>query len=69
MERLGIMENTRHCSFRCDVSTWNRFKMICHFQDITVQKQLYNLIEQYVSKNTGYAGKESKRNIQSVSPS
>ena len=64
MERY-IMETIKQCSFRCPESTWKQFKLLCLTKEVSCQDTLAELIEQYISKENG---KESKRNIQSVSP-
>ena len=66
MERLSIMNTIKQCSFRCHEDTWKRFKLLCLFRNISCQYQLAELIEKYVAETNG---KESKRNLQSVSPS
>jgi hypothetical protein len=63
------MELIKQCSFRCPESTWKRFKLICLFNNVSCQDQLASLIEQYVNGEKKSAGKESKRYIQSISPS
>jgi len=65
MERLSIMNQIKQCSFRCNEDTWKRFKLLCLFRNISCQDQLSELIEKYVAEKNG---RESKRNLQSVSP-
>lgn len=38
-------------TFRCDSTTWRRFKLICTQEDVSMQDKLNSIVSNYVNKS------------------
>jgi hypothetical protein len=51
------MSNTMHMrTFRCYEDTWIKFKVICAYQNVSLQTKVGELIEDFVQKNEAVHG-------------
>jgi len=49
-------------TFRCDSTTWRKFKLICTLENISMQAQLNSLVAEYVNSKTSDTSKLLKEN-------